>query len=103
LYSSIMCTLSLQVALQISEAQHHAVGDETDRRQALADEQPARDARAAFRFLLADLPDQRCQQDRRRGPADEVGTHACSAARGLRGSWPCACVAAAAAWPTATE
>src|SRR5690606_2684360 len=84
-------------------AQHHAVGDETDRRQALADEQPARDARAAFRHLLADLPDQGCQQDRRRGPADEVGIHACGAARGVRGSWPCAWVAAAAAWPTATE
>src|SRR5690606_1946222 len=84
--------------------EHHAVDDEADRSQALADEQPARDARAAVGHLLADLADQGGEQDRRGRPADPVRVHAPPPAppRARSGKCACACVAAAAAWPTAT-
>src|SRR5690606_37688182 len=83
--------------------QHHAVDDEADRSQALADEQPARDAGPALGHLLADLPHQGSEQDRRGGPADPVRIHAPHAPpRARSGSCACAWVAAAAAWPTAT-
>src|SRR5690606_28677593 len=85
--------------------EQHAVGDEPDRSQALADEQPARDTRAgAVRHLLADLAHQGREQDRRGQPADDVGIH-CAGPRSRRASgasWPCAWVAAMAACPTAT-
>src|SRR5690606_28269085 len=83
--------------------EQHAVGDEADRGQALADEQPARHARSAIGHLLADLPHQRGEQDRRGGPADPVRVHGPPAPpRASSGSWPWAWVAAAAACPTAT-
>src|SRR5690606_2513345 len=82
--------------------EHHAVDDEADRGQALADEQPARDAGAAVRDLLADLPHQGGEQDGRGGPADPVGIHAPAPPRARSGSCAWAWVAAAAACPTAT-